>query len=41
MSTIVLVMAEYMVDDSPLWYRGSRECIGSVDAGALMRELSG
>ncbi|MBT1623337.1 hypothetical protein KK101_11635 [Curtobacterium flaccumfaciens pv. oortii] len=35
MSAIVLVMAEYMVDDSPLWYRGSRECIGSVDAGTL------
>ncbi|WP_146249172.1 MULTISPECIES: hypothetical protein [unclassified Curtobacterium] len=24
MSAIILVMAEYMVDDSPLWYRGSR-----------------
>ncbi|MFK4482858.1 hypothetical protein ABH929_001599 [Curtobacterium sp. AB7] len=34
-SAIVLVMAEYMVDDSPLWFRGSRECTGSVDAGAL------
>lgn len=34
-SAIVLVMADYMVDDSPLWYRGSRECVDSADAGAL------
>jgi hypothetical protein len=31
---IVLVMAEYMVDD-PLWYRGSRELIGLADAEEL------
>ena len=44
-SMIVLVMAEYMVDDSPLWYRGSREFIGvaaAEDLGlsdALRRDL--
>ncbi|PZE86256.1 hypothetical protein [Curtobacterium sp. MCBD17_032] len=32
---IVLVMAEYMVDDSPLWYRGSREHVGVADAEGL------
>jgi hypothetical protein len=34
-SVIVLVMAEYMVDDSPLWYRGSRDLVGVADAGDL------
>lgn len=32
---IVLVMAEYTVDDSPLWYRGSRDLVGQVDAEEL------
>lgn len=32
---IVLVMAEYMVGDSPLWHRGSRTHIGTVDAAGL------
>jgi hypothetical protein len=34
-SVIVLVMAEYMVDDSPLWYCGSRDMVGVADAGDL------
>lgn len=32
---IVLVMAEYGVDDSPLWSRGGFEDAGLVDAGSL------
>ncbi|WIE71282.1 hypothetical protein [Curtobacterium sp. MCJR17_020] len=37
MSMIILVMAEYMVDDSPLWYRGSRsrEHFGVAEATDL------
>ncbi|MFS0728738.1 hypothetical protein ABC270_01510 [Curtobacterium sp. 1P10AnD] len=37
MSVIILVMAEYMVDDSPLWYRGSRssEHSGAAEATSL------
>lgn len=31
---IVLVMAEYGVGDSPLWYRGSSEDVGLVDRDA-------
>jgi hypothetical protein len=36
-SVIILVMAEYMVDDSPLWYRGSRssEHFGVAEAADL------
>lgn len=32
---IILVMAEYMVDDSPLWHRGSADAFGTADAGEL------
>jgi len=32
---IILVMAEYMVGDSPLWHRGSRTHIGTVDAAGI------
>ncbi|MFJ3032823.1 hypothetical protein ACIPC2_00295 [Curtobacterium pusillum] len=32
---IVLVMAEYGVGDSPLWFRGSSDDVGLVDAAAL------
>ena len=32
---IILVMAEYMVDDSPLWHRGSADRLGTADAGEL------
>jgi hypothetical protein len=32
---IILVMAEYMVDDSPLWHRGSADLLGTADAGEL------
>ncbi len=32
---IVLVMAEYSVEDSPLWFRGSREDAGLADADGL------
>lgn len=32
---IILVMAEYMVGDSPLWHRGSADLLGPADAGEL------
>ena len=32
---IILVMAEYMVDDSPLWHRGSADLLGTAHAGEL------
>lgn len=32
---IILVMAEFSVGDSPLWYRGSREDVGEADAEQL------
>jgi hypothetical protein len=32
---IILVMAEYVVDDSPLWHRGSADLFGTADAGEL------
>jgi hypothetical protein len=32
---IILVMAEYMVGDSPLWHRGSADSLGTADAGEL------
>jgi hypothetical protein len=32
---IVLVMVEYMVDDSPAQHRGSADLLGTADAGKL------
>lgn len=39
-SVIILVMAEYMVDDSPLWYRGTRSGNHSGQAEATDLGLS-
>jgi hypothetical protein len=37
---VVLVMAEYMVGDSPLWYRGPRELVGDPEAERLGLSVS-